>query len=155
LGKIGGILAVFGVVAAPITSGDTAFRSARLTIADSINFSQNTIGKRLLITIPIFGIAVLLTEVDFAIIWRYFGWSNQMLAAVVLWAIAVYLKKQHKAFWFVLLPSAFMTAVVVTYILVAPEGLGLDYMLSCGIGLFAAIALSVWFVLFKVEKESN
>jgi carbon starvation protein CstA len=155
LGKIGGILAVFGVVAAPITSGDTAFRSARLTIADSIYFSQNTIGKRLLITIPIFGIAVLLTEVDFAIIWRYFGWSNQMLAAVVLWAIAVYLKKQHKAFWFVLLPSAFMTAVVVTYILVAPEGLGLDYMLSCGIGLFAAIALSVWFFLFKVEKESN
>jgi carbon starvation protein CstA len=155
LGKIGGILAVFGVVAAPITSGDTAFRSARLTIADSINFSQNTIGKRLLITIPIFAIAVVLTEVDFAIIWRYFGWSNQMLATVVLWAIAVYLKKQRKAFWFVLLPSAFMTAVVVTYILVAPEGLGIDYFVSCCFGLFTAIALSGWFIFFKVKESSN
>jgi carbon starvation protein CstA len=155
LGKLGGILAVFGVVAAPITSGDTAFRSARLTIADSINFSQNSIGKRLLITIPIFGIAVLLTKVDFAIIWRYFGWSNQMLATVVLWAIAVYLKKQNKSFWFVLLPSAFMTAVVVTYILVAPEGFGVEYLWACTVGLFTSVVLSVWFLLFKVEENSK
>jgi len=155
LGKVGGILAVFGVVAAPITSGDTAFRSARLTIADSINFSQNTIGKRLLITIPIFGLAVVLTEVDFAIIWRYFGWSNQMLATVVLWAIAVYLKKQRQEFGFVLLPAAFMTAVVVAYILVAPEGLGLDDFVSTGIGIFAAIALSVWFIVFKIKDGTN
>jgi len=153
LGKIGGILAVFGVVAAPITSGDTAFRSARLTIADSINYSQNSIGKRLLVAIPIFAIAILLTTVDFAIIWRYFGWSNQMLATVVLWAIAVYLKQQNKASWYVLLPSAFMTTVVVTYILVAPEGFHIEYLYSCIVGVLVAIVLSVWFLLYKPKEN--
>lgn len=152
LGKIGGILAIFGVVAAPLTSGDTAFRSARLTIADSIKFSQNNIGKRLLITVPIFIIAILLTKVDFAIIWRYFGWSNQMLATVVLWTIGVYMKQENKKTWYILIPSAFMTAVVVTYILAAPEGFHMEYQLSCLIGGITALVLSIWFIFYKKKN---
>jgi len=153
LGKIGGILAVFGVVAAPITSGDTAFRSARLTIADAFNFNQSNIFKRLLVTVPIFIIAIALTKINFEIIWRYFGWSNQMLATVVLWAIAVYMKKQKKSIWFILIPSAFMTAVVITYILVAPEGFNLDYKVSYILGLIVALGLSVWFLFSKGKNE--
>lgn len=149
LGKIGGILAIFGVVAAPITSGDTAFRSTRLIIADAFNFNQSKLLKRLLITIPIFVIAFALTKMDFAIIWRYFGWSNQMLATVVLWTIAVYVKKQGKTYWFILIPAAFMTAVVATYIFVAPEGFGLEYTISLVIGVFTSAILSFWFVFSK------
>ena len=149
LGKIGGILAIFGVVAAPITSGDTAFRSTRLIIADAFDLDQGKLLKRLLITIPIFVVAFALTKIDFAIIWRYFGWSNQMLATVVLWAIAVYVKKQGKTTWFILMPAAFMTTVVTTYILVAPEGFSLDYNLSLTIGILVAVILSFWFVFSK------
>ncbi|TNJ42395.1 carbon starvation protein A [Tamlana fucoidanivorans] len=152
LGKIGGILAIFGVVAAPITSGDTAFRSARLTIADSFGFNQSIIWKRFLVTIPIFIIAFGLTQIDFAIIWRYFGWSNQMLATVVLWAIAVYVKQEGKTVWFILMPSAFMTAVVITYILVAPEGFRLPYKWSCLVGILVALVLSLWFLRFKYKS---
>ena len=149
LGKIGGILAIFGVVAAPITSGDTAFRSARLTIADSFNFDQGKLLKRFIITIPIFIIAFGITQIDFAIVWRYFGWSNQMLATVVLWAIAVYVKQKGVSYWFILTPSAFMTSVVTTYIFVAPEGFGLDYSLSLTIGILVTITLSLWFIFSK------
>ncbi|MBU2951006.1 carbon starvation protein A [Tamlana agarivorans] len=153
LGKIGGVLAVFGVVAAPITSGDTAFRSARLTIADACNFNQSSIFKRLMVTVPIFLVAIGLTQIDFAIIWRYFGWSNQMLATVVLWAIAVYVKQQNKSTWFILIPAAFMTAVVTTYILVTPEGLQLDYKLSYTLGIIVALGLSFWFLFSKGKNE--
>ncbi|OEJ99008.1 carbon starvation protein CstA [Flavivirga aquatica] len=154
LGRVGGILAVFGVVAAPITSGDTAFRSARLTIADSLNINQSKLVKRLMVTVPIFLIALALTKINFAIIWRYFGWSNQMLATVVLWAIAVYMKKHNKSIWFILIPSAFMTAVVTTYILVAPEGFNLEYKFSCIVGIIVSIALSTWFLLSKALKDN-
>jgi carbon starvation protein CstA len=153
LGKVGGILAVFGVVAAPITSGDTAFRSARLTVADSFNIKQTNLLKRLMVTIPIFIIAIALTKINFEIIWRYFGWSNQMLATVVLWAIAVYVKQQNKTTWFILIPAAFMTAVVTTYILVANEGFQLEYKLSYITGVITAISLSVWFLFSKSIKN--
>ncbi|TXG35168.1 carbon starvation CstA family protein [Seonamhaeicola maritimus] len=149
LGKIGGILAVFGVIAAPITSGDTAFRSARLIIADSFDVSQSKILKRLIVTIPIFLVALALTNIDFGIIWRYFGWSNQMLATIVLWAAAVYMKQQGKKAWFILIPAAFMTIVVTTYILVAPEGFKLNYELSCTIGIIVFLFLSIWFIFYK------
>lgn len=125
LGKIGGFLAIIGVVAAPITSGDTAFRSARLTIADSIKINQGTIKKRLMVTLPLFVIGFVLTQVNFAIIWRYFGWANQTLATVVLWTSAVYLLKEGKNYLIALVPAVFMTAVISTYILIAPEGFSL------------------------------
>jgi carbon starvation protein CstA len=149
LGKVGGILAIFGVVAAPITSGDTAFRSARLTIADSFNINQTKLAKRFMVTIPIFAIALAIAQIDFAIIWRYFGWSNQMLATVVLWAAAVYMQREGKSAWFILIPAAFMTVVVVTYILVAPEGFQLNYRLSYIVGIITALGLSLWFLLSK------
>ncbi|WBU88543.1 carbon starvation CstA family protein [Cellulophaga omnivescoria] len=149
LGKLGGILAVFGVVAAPITSGDTAFRSARLTIADSFNINQSKLLKRLLVTIPLFVIAIILTKVDFAIIWRYFGWSNQVMATVVLWASAMYMKKQGKKTWFIIFPAAFMTTVVVTYILVAPEGFKVNYTISYSVGILVSLLVTIWFLYTK------
>lgn len=151
LGKIGGVLAIFGVVAAPITSGDTAFRSARLTVADAIYFDQTKFTNRLMITVPIFLIALGLTTVDFGIIWRYFGWSNQVLATVVLWAIAVYMKQSNKKTLLVLIPAAFMTAVVTTYILVAPEGFKLEYGISCAIGVMVSIIILLWFRFYKIN----
>lgn len=149
LGKVGGILAVFGVVAAPITSGDTAFRSARLTIADSFNINQSKLLKRLLVTIPLFVIAIILTKVDFAIIWRYFGWSNQVMATIVLWASAVYMKKQGKKTWFIIFPAAFMTTVIVTYILVSPEGFKVNYTISYSVGILVSLLVTIWFLYTK------
>lgn len=154
LGKIGGLLAVFGVVAAPITSGDTAFRSARLTIADSLNFSQKSIGKRLLITLPLFAIGFLLTQVNFAIIWRYFGWANQTLATVVLWTAAMYMVHKGRGHWFISLPATFMTAVITTYILIAPEGFGISQSMAYPLGIFTALA-SLGVFLFVAYKKSQ
>ncbi|WP_372755515.1 carbon starvation protein A [Labilibaculum sp.] len=152
LGKIGGFLAIFGVVAAPITSGDTAFRSARLTIADSLNFSQKSISKRLLITIPLFLVGFLLTQVNFAIIWRYFGWANQTLATVVLWTAAMYMVTKGRSHWFISLPATFMTAVITTYIIIAPEGFGLSQHIAYPIGIFTAL-LSLGVFLYVAYKK--
>ncbi len=126
LGSIGGILALLGIVAAPITSGDTAFRSARLILADVFKSNQKKIRNRVYLSVPIFVIAFTLTQVDFAIIWRYFAWSNQTLATVVLWTITAYLIQKKKTFWITLLPAIFMTMVCSTYILIAPEGFQLE-----------------------------
>ena len=133
LGVLGGILAVLGVVAAPITSGDTAFRSARLIIADFLHLDQKPMRKRLYIAVPLFVLSGLLLwyniadENGFNIIWRYFGWSNQTLACFTLWAITSYLTTEKKGVWYfiTLLPAAFMTAVCVTYICVEKIGLNL------------------------------
>jgi len=125
LGSIGGFLALLGIVAAPITSGDTAFRSARLILADTFKMDQKLFRNRLFISLPLFVVSFALTQVDFAIIWRYFAWSNQTLAAIVLWAITAYLMGERKFFWVSLLPAIFMTMVCTTYILIAPEGFAL------------------------------
>lgn len=119
LGKIGGFLAVLGVVACPITSGDTAFRSARLTIADALGYKQGPIVNRFVVAIPIFVIGVALCFVDFTILWRYFGWSNQTLATFALWAATMYLLKKGKNYWLTLIPAMFMTVVIVSYIIMA------------------------------------
>ena len=149
LGKVGGFLALIGVVAAPITSGDTAFRSARLTIADAFSLKQNSLKKRLFVTIPLFVTGLLLTQIDFGIIWRYFGWANQTLATFVLWTAAVYMVKHNKVSWFITLPSVFMTAVVTTYILVASEGFGLDKTIGFIIGI--TVALICWGMLLRYK----
>lgn len=155
LGKIGGILAIFGVVAAPITSGDTAFRSARITIADSFNIDQSKLIKRIWVTLPMFLIAFALTKADFAIIWRYFGWSNQVLATIVLWAATVYMKDRGSAYLFILVPAAFMTTVITSYILVAPEGVGLSYEISIITGFLIALALSVWLIISNKQNNTK
>src|SRR5690554_2820722 len=121
LGKFGAILALLGVVAAPITSGDTAFRSARLIVADFLNLKQGPIKNRLLISLPLFAIGFFLTQINFAVIWRYFAWSNQTLATVVLWTVTIYLVQYNKNYWITLIPALFMTAVIVTYLMLAPE----------------------------------
>lgn len=125
MGKTGMALAILGVVACPISSGDTAFRSIRLTIADALKINQQKAINRYKIALPIFAVGIALLFIDFQIIWRYFAWANQTLAAIALWAACAYLKKKEKTYWHALFPSIFMTVVVVDYIIIAPEGLGL------------------------------
>ncbi len=141
LGKVGAILAILGVVACPISSGDTAFRSARLTIADSIGMKQDKISNRFKIAIPLFVIGIGLTFIDFTIIWRYFSWANQTLAMIMLWAASAYMVQAKKNYWITTIPAVFMSAVTCAYILQAPEGFKLPAMLSNGIGIIFAILL--------------
>lgn len=151
LGPIGGLLAIFGVVAAPITSGDTAFRSVRLTIADAINYNQKPNLNRLIIAVPLFVVAFLLTRIDFQIIWRYFAFTNQMLATIVLWVASAYLAKYKKTHWITTLPAIFMNFVIFTYILQAGEGFRLATNIAYPLGAGLAIAVAV-LMLIKVEK---
>lgn len=151
LGGFGGILAMLGVIACPITTGDTAFRSARLTISDAFKINQRPIIKRLLISAPLFAAGFGLTFIKFDIIWRYFAWANQTLAAVILWAAAVYLRKEGRFYWLTALPAAFMTAVSCTYILIAPEGFGLSAGISYSAGIAAAV---IAFAVFMAKKTS-
>ena len=157
LGKFGGALALLGVVAAPITSGDTAFRSARLIVADFLNFKQGPIRNRLIISAPLFIIGYMLTRIDFSIIWRYFAWSNQTLAMVVLWTITVYLAQEKKQYWITLVPAVFMTAVTTTYLLFAPEGFSVSMVMSYSIGILLAILSFCTFLLYrkKIMNQIN
>ncbi len=149
LGRIGAVLAIIGVVAAPITSGDTAFRSARLIVADFFHFEQKTIKNRLILTLPLFVIGFLLTQVDFSIIWRYMAWSNQTLATIVLWTITIYLAAEQKNFWITLVPAFFMTAVVSAYLLVAPEGFAINTFYGQISGICIAVLTVLWFMLWR------
>jgi carbon starvation protein CstA len=152
LGKFGAVLALLGVVAAPITSGDTAFRSARLIVADFLNLKQGPVKNRLMISIPLFTVGLLLTQVNFDIIWRYFAWSNQTLATVVLWTITVYLATQKKNYWITLLPALFMTMVVTVYLMLAPEGLRLSKEISYSVGALITIISALGFFVFIRKK---
>ncbi|WP_300331844.1 carbon starvation protein A [Fusobacterium sp.] len=147
LGKFGGFLAILGVVACPITSGDTAFRSARLTIADAVNYKQGPVINRFLIAIPLFAIGVALCFIDFNIIWRYFSWSNQTLATIALWSAAAYLAKLGKCYWMAAIPATFMTVVVTSYILIAPEGFKMAEIIGNTTGVVVAVASVVAFYL--------
>lgn len=159
LGTFGGILALLGIVAAPITSGDTALRSARLIAADFLNFDQRPISKRLMICIPIFLITIgvlvysLSDTEGFKIIWRYFAWCNQTLAVFTLWAITVYLVKEKKNFYISFLPALLMTLVCSTYICIAPEGLSLPQGLSYAIGGACTLAALIWFIIWYKKRR--
>lgn len=144
-GGIGSVLAILGVVILPITSGDTAFRSARLTIAEYIKLPQGPIAKRLMVAVPLFAVGYLVSMGDFNVIWRYFGWANQTLAAVVLWAGAAYLIKAGKLHWICTIPATFMTAVTFTYLANAQIGFGLPMQWANLIGIAAAVVAVVWF----------
>lgn len=152
LGKVGGALALLGVVACPITSGDTAFRSARLAIADATKFKQGPIKNRFLIAIPLFAVGIALCFIDFKIIWRYFAWSNQTIATIVLWAGAVYLAKLGRNFWVAAVPATFMTAVITTYIIIAPEGFKMATSVGYPVGIITAIASLTLFLKNKSAK---
>jgi len=153
LGKIGGVLALLGIVAAPITSGDTAFRSARLILSDIFKSNQKKIINRLLISLPLFIIAFALTKIDFGIIWRYFAWSNQTLAMIVLWTITAYLIYENKAYWVTLLPAIFMTMVCSTYILIAPEGFQLPNEISYIGGTLITLTITIAFWVYTSQKK--
>jgi len=153
LGTVGGVLAILGAVACPITSGDTAFRSARLVIADTFNFDQKAMKSRLLIAVPLFAIGISLNFVDFAIIWRYFAFSNQALATVVLWASAVYMAKNDKLHWIATVPATFMTAVCSTYILIAPEGLKFSTAIAYPAGIAIAVIALAAFMFSNLKRS--
>lgn len=154
LGTFGGFLALLGVVACPITSGDTAFRSARLAIADAIDMKQGKIRNRFMIAIPLFVVGTALCFIDFGIIWRYFAWSNQTLATFMLWASSVYLMKNGKLHFITSIPAAFMTSVTMTYILIAPEGLKIAPAIAYPIGIIFAILTFIFF-LYKAYFNKN
>ncbi len=163
LGTVGGVLAVLGVIAAPITSGDTAFRSARLIVADFLGMEQKTIRRRLYICIPMFlaAIALLLYSLSdaqgFDMIWRYFAWSNQTLSVFTLWAVTVYLVrvKSGYTYYITFIPALFMTAVCATYICVAPEGFGLSSGWSPYIALVALVVAAVWFGIWYAKRREK
>ncbi len=149
LGTFGGLLAILGVIAAPITSGDTAFRSARLIVADFLKLDQKPILKRLAISLPLFAAGFLILQIDFAIIWRYFAWVNQTLAVFTLWALTVFLVTARKLYIITLIPALFMTAVCATYIFIAPEGFSLSSTLSQILGATIMVITFVAFVCWK------
>lgn len=157
LGPVGSALAILGVVACPITSGDTAFRSARLTIADSFSIKQESMKNRFMIAIPLFAVGIALTFIDFNIIWRYFAWSNQTLAMIMLWTGSMFLLKSNKNYFITAIPAIFMTVVTFSYIMQAPEGFKLSPEVGNGIGLVAGLILAVLFFnkVRKVKSESN
>lgn len=126
LGKVGAVLALLGVVAAPITSGDTAFRSSRLIVADMFEYDQRPIINRFVICIPLFIIGFGITLVEFGIVWRYFAWANQTLAAVVLWSIYVWLARRDKNYWIALIPALFMTFIVTLFVFFSPQFIGIE-----------------------------
>ncbi len=153
LGKVGGVLAILGVIFCPITSGDTAFRSARLTIADWFKVDQKKIAPRLALALPLLGVGALLSQIDFNIVWRYFAWSNQTLAMIVLWATAMYLYLKKKNMWIAVVPATFMSAVSMTYILQAPEGFKLPISVSYPSGIAFALAVLAFFLIVTRRKE--
>ena len=161
LGAVGGVLAILGIVAAPITSGDTALRSARLIAADFMHIDQRPIGKRLMISIPIFmvtmGLLVYsLSDADgFKIIWRYFAWCNQTLSVFTLWAITVYLVRNGKNFYIALLPALMMTLVCSTYICIAPEGFSLPHWISYMTGGVCTLTGLIWFITWYRKGSSE
>jgi carbon starvation protein CstA len=172
MGGIGGALAVLGVVACPITSGDTAFRSARLAISDALKFDQKPIKNRFIIALPLFAIGIILvlwsqvSAENFSKVWRYFAWSNQTLATIALWAISAYMAKTGKLYWLALLPAAFMTVVVTSYILTAGEGFGpliakvtgsatASYSIGITVGLVLAVTLLALFIPLIAVKQKN
>ena len=159
LGIVGGVLAMLGVVAAPITSGDTAFRSARLIIAQALKLSQRAKKNRLYICVPLFAasFAMLVWQMEnpdgFNTIWQYFGWANQTLSVFALWTITVYLVRERKPYIITLVPALFMTCVCTTFFMVSKTALGLPYTVGYGVGATALVVAAVWFMVWM--KKSN
>lgn len=157
LGVVGGALAIIGVVVCPVSSGDTAFRSARLTIADAFHIDQSKLPKRLAITLPLLAVGALLTQLNFDVIWRYFSWSNQTLAMITLWAAAMYLARNAEKWWHSVMcavPAAFMSGVSCTYILMAKEGFQLSQSIAYPVGAVFALACTVLY-LVKAGGKTN
>lgn len=155
LGVAGGILAILGVVAAPITSGDTAFRSARLIIADMLHIDQKNKLKRLYICIPLFVIGYGITLVDFDVVWRYFAWTNQTLATIVLWSIVVYMARRKANYWLAFFPAVFMTFVCGSFVFISNQFIGMDnHMLAYAFGCIVALAITA-LMMYRLRAEKQ
>ncbi|WGE88686.1 carbon starvation CstA family protein [Actinobacillus arthritidis] len=156
LGFVGGIFAVLGVVVLPITSGDTAFRAARLQLAEIFKIDQRSLTKRLMIAIPLFALGFVVSKIDFSILWRYFTWANQMTAMVMLWTAAAYLYRYKKFHWVCSIPAWFITTVCATYLFYNKIGFGLDYQLSVYLGLATTvICIVLFFTMLKPLGERD
>ena len=165
LGKVGGILAILGVVAAPITSGDTALRSARLIAADFMNIKQKALLKRLAVSLPVFALCFLVMLLPYDALWRYFAWCNQVLAVFTLWTATVWLAKENRFYYISLIPALFMTSVTITYIFFAPEGFQaitqslwnfeIPYSFALGMGLSISAICLMAFRKFIIQKRSS
>lgn len=152
LGAVGGTIAVLGAIVLPITSGDTAFRAARSIIADYIKMDQQKIMKRLVIAVPLFAISIMLTQIDFNLLWRYFSWANQATAAIALWIGTMYLYIQGKNYLVAMAPAIFITYMVFVYILNQKIGFNLDLNVSFIVGLILTIILVAMFY-YKARKN--
>ncbi len=154
MGGIGIALAMIGVIVCPITSGDTAFRSARLTIADWFKIDQDKWSKRLMLCVPLLAAGAIIAQLDYSIVWRYFSWTNQTLAMIVLWTASMYLFKEKKNYWITAVPATFMSAVSMTYFFSADEcvNLGAAVAYPLGIVLAAAFLGAFIFATKKVKR---
>ena len=158
LGVVGGILALLGVVAAPITSGDTAFRSARLIIAEFIHLEQRTIVKRLYICLPLFAaaIALLVWQINnpdgFNVVWKYFGWANQTLAVFTLWTLTVYLVLHKKPYIITLVPALFMTVSCTVFFFISKQALNVGATVAWSMGAAILVVALVWFFVWKRKQ---
>jgi carbon starvation protein CstA len=156
LGAIGGTLAVIGVIILPITSGDTAFRSARMIIADYFKISQAKIVSRLWIAIPLFVLSFVLTNMDFEVLWRYFSWANQSTAVIALWVGSMYLFIARKQYYIAMIPAIFMTMATSTYILNAPIGFRLPIEVSyIGAAMFTIIIIGLFYVKAMAARKTD
>ncbi|WP_114786944.1 carbon starvation protein A [Vibrio tetraodonis] len=154
LGVLGGVMAFLGVVILPITSGDTAFRSSRLILAEYFSMEQKTLSNRLVIAVPLFIIGGILTQVDFGVIWRYFGFANQTTAVMMLWTASAYLVRQNKLHWVTTIPAIFMTTVVTSFILNSSTlGLGLAIDISTAVGLICSVMTTLY--ITKLPRKAQ
>ena len=154
LGRIGSLLAILGVVIAPITSGDTAFRSARLIIADMLKYDQRPIYKRLVVSLPLFVIGVFIAFVDFDVIWRYFAWSNQALSVITLWMITAWLVyRKSKAVLLALVPALIMTYICSSFIFVSTQFVGLGATAQAYVYGAALAAVISGLLMLKIYKN--
>ena len=157
LGKVGAVIAILGVVICPITSGDTAFRSLRLTLSDILKFDQKPIWKRIIVCLPIFAIAFFFCKVDFNTAWKFLGIANQTLAALVLWTGAGYLISKGKQHWICSIPATFLTFICVDFLLVspAPTGMALDPIIGSSVSLLVALPCFILCVFKGVRASRN
>ena len=140
------LLAIIGVVVLPITSGDTAMRCCRLMLAEAIHLNQRSVRNRLMLALPVFAVVIVVANLDFDVIWRYFGWTNQTLACFTLWALGVLMRKRGRNHWIVSLPAVFMTLVCVSFLLCSPDCMiGVPVLPATLVGLAVS---ALFFILF-------
>jgi carbon starvation protein CstA len=154
LGKAGAVIAILGVVICPITSGDTAFRSLRLSIADLFKFDQKPIVKRLAVCLPVFVVAFFFCKVDFSTAWSYLGIANQTLAALVMWTGAAYLATKNRPHWMCSVPATFLTFICVSFIIISPLGFHLQPVVGYAAGATVALAAFVFCIVKCARKNT-